>query len=274
MSRRALDRASAPSRQVGVQVERAAEVYQRMARHHLAAEEASRRRLFEAEPRVPSWWQRAAKRAFDAIAATAALIAFAPVMAACALLIRLDSPGPILFRQERVALRGRRFRMWKFRSMRSDAESLRPELEARREPSLPFFKMRGDPRVTRFGRLIRRLALDELPQLWNVAVGDMSLVGPRPLPAHDLQESGWLRTLPPEQVARHRRWRDLRATVRPGVTGLWQVSGCSELDSEGWLINDLTYVHRRSLLLDAAIVWRTIPVLFRGRRPDGKEAGP
>jgi lipopolysaccharide/colanic/teichoic acid biosynthesis glycosyltransferase len=256
------------------QADRIGELYARLARRRLAGEEAAERRLYETDPRAPCWWERAFKRIFDAVGAALALIVFAPLMAACALLVRLDSPGPALFRQHRVGYRERRFRMWKFRSMRADAESLRRELEDQREPSLPFFKMRRDPRVTRFGRLIRRLALDELPQLWNVVAGDMSLVGPRPLPARDLEEPGWLRRLPPEEAARHRRWRDLRATVRPGVTGLWQVSGCSELDSEGWLVHDLTYIHRRSPVLDAAILWRTVPVLFRGRRPNGREAGP
>lgn len=274
MSRRAVDRARAPERRLETQIARTADLYPRLVRRRINAEESARRRLFKVEPRPPRIWQRAAKRAVDALGGAAALMLFAPVMAACAVLIKCDSPGPILFRQDRVGLRGRRFRMWKFRSMRSDAESRRAELEGRREPSLPFFKMRQDPRVTRFGRLIRRLALDELPQLWNVVAGDMSLVGPRPLPARDLEESGWLRSLPPDDVARHRRWRDLRASVRPGLTGLWQVSGCSELDHEGWLINDLTYVHRRSPLFDAAILWRTLPVLVRGRRPNGEEAGP
>ena len=274
MSQRATDRSRAPERRLETQIARTADLYQRLARHRIAAETLTQRQLFEADPRAPRIWERAVKRAVDAVGGAAALMLFAPVMAACAVLIKCDSPGPVLFRQDRVGFRGRRFRMWKFRSMRSDAEARRADLEDSREPSLPFFKMRRDPRVTRFGRLIRRLALDELPQLWNVVAGDMSLVGPRPLPARDLEESGWLRSLPPDDVARHRRWRDLRASVRPGLTGLWQVSGCSELDHEGWLINDLAYVHRWSLLLDTAILWRTLPVLVRGRRPNGEEAGP
>ena len=214
----------------------------------------------------PSVRWDAIKAVLDRFAAGAAMIALAPMLVTVGLLVKLDSPGPILFRQWRVGKRGRRFLMYKFRSMHANAEQVRAQLEEQQPKGLPFFKLEDDPRVCPLGRLLRKLALDELPQLFNVLRGEMSLVGPRPLPSRDLEECGWLMGLPPGELERRRRWRELRASVKPGVTGLWQVSGRSELDFDGWIVNDLDYVARRSLLLDLAILWRTPLAMWRGRR--------
>ncbi|MBI2301144.1 MAG: sugar transferase [Armatimonadetes bacterium] len=174
-----------------------------------------------------------------------------PLLLVLALLVRGDSPGPVLFQQERVGLRGRRFLIYKFRTMRLGAEAELPELREAAGLPGPVFKLRDDPRVTRLGRLLRRTGLDELPQLWNVLRGEMSLVGPRPLP--------------PDQVD----WDDprfrLRCEVLPGLTGLWQVSGrVMHVDYDRWLGIDAEYVARRCLRLDLEILLRTIPAVIRG----------
>jgi exopolysaccharide biosynthesis polyprenyl glycosylphosphotransferase len=197
-------------------------------------------------------WQLAAKRALDLALAGLGLVALAPAFTLIALAIRIDSPGPVFFAQERIGLNKRRFRMHKFRTMGVDAESRIKEVEHLNHMQGPTFKLRDDPRVTRIGRFLRRSSIDELPQLWNVLKGDMSLVGPRPLPMRDVE--GF-------EEDRHRR----RFSVRPGLTGLWQVSGRNELSFETWMELDLRYIDAWSLGLDLQILLRTFPAVLSGR---------
>lgn len=191
------------------------------------------------------------KHALDTLAAGVGLVALAPLLATIALLILVTMGRPVLFVQERVGLFGRRFRMYKFRTMVPDAEAQRDEVEDLNEVGGPIFKSRRDPRVTRLGAVLRRLSLDELPQLWNVFLGSMSLVGPRPLPAAEQQKI----------LGPHRR----RLSMKPGITGLWQVSGRSDLDFEETMRLDLEYVDSWSLAQDLAILARTPWVVLVGK---------
>ncbi len=173
-------------------------------------------------------------------------------MLLAALLVKLTSRGPAFFRQTRCGLNGRSFTLWKLRTMVADAHERLHEVAHLNEHDGPVFKAVGDPRVTPFGRFIRRFSLDELPQLWNVLRGDMSLVGPRP-PL-------------PDEVARYERWQRRRLSMKPGVTGLWQVSGRNEIpDFDEWMALDLAYIDNWSLTLDLKILLRTIPVVLTGR---------
>ena len=199
----------------------------------------------------PSPGYRLAKRLLDLALASFALLILSPLLALIALSIKLTSRGPVLFHQERVGLGGKPFVMLKFRSMRFDADLRRRELEHRNEMDGPVFKMRRDPRITPLGRFLRRSSLDELPQLINVLLGQMSLVGPRPLP---LEEA---RRLPPEHQRRH--------SVKPGMTGLWQVSGRNDLAYEEMMRLDLEYVERQSFRLDIRILLATVPAVLAGR---------
>lgn len=189
------------------------------------------------------------KRMLDQCAALVGGFAIAPLVLVLALLIKLDSQGPVLFKQRRVGLNGEEFWMYKFRTMHVGAEALRAELEAHNEMVGPMFKMTHDPRATRVGKWLRKSSLDELPQLLNVLRGEMSLVGPRP-------------PLPTEVEAfepRHHR----KFAVRPGLTGLWQVSGRSNIETFDDIIAlDLAYVNRWSLTLDLKILLKTIPVVL------------
>jgi exopolysaccharide biosynthesis polyprenyl glycosylphosphotransferase len=192
-----------------------------------------------------------AKRSLDILGATVGLIVLAPLMLGIAAAIKLTSAGPVIYAQERYGLNRRRFRMLKFRTMVQDAERLQPLLEARNEAQGPVFKIARDPRVTPLGRWLRRTSLDELPQLINVLAGDMSMVGPRPLPVRD--------------VARFTQAADMRRfSVLPGLTGLWQVSGRSGLGFDQWIKLDLHYIDHWSLVLDLIILARTIPAVLRG----------
>jgi len=192
-----------------------------------------------------------AKRAVDVVGALVLLVLGALPMAAVALLVRIVDGRPVLFRQERLGRHGRPFVLGKFRTMVPDAEALRPMLAHRNEADGPLFKIREDPRVTRLGRHLRRTSLDELPQLWNVLRGDMSLVGPRPaLPA---ELAAWPADL-------HRRLE-----VRPGLTGPWQVSGRAGASVEDYRRHDLAYVDGRTLLGDLGLLVRTVPAVLRGR---------
>ena len=173
-----------------------------------------------------------------------------PLLAAVALLIRVSSRGPIIFRQERSGFHGRAFRMYKFRTMVTDAEQRRSEVLHLNEMAGPVFKATNDPRLTRLGRLLRRFSLDELPQLVNVLRGEMSLVGPRPLPVYE--------------ASRIKGAQRRRLAMRPGMTGLWQTSGRSTVDFDEWMRMDLEYVDRWSLALDARILMATLPVVLRG----------
>jgi exopolysaccharide biosynthesis polyprenyl glycosylphosphotransferase len=193
----------------------------------------------------------ATKRALDVVLSALALVALAPAFLAVAIAIRLDSPGPVLFRQRRVGMNGREFTLLKFRSMFVDAQARLDALRSRNEVSGPVFKIRDDPRVTRVGRLIRRTSLDELPQFWNVLRGEMSVVGPRPpIPA---------------EVRQYERRHLRRLSVKPGITCTWQVSGRSAIGFDRWMELDLSYIDNWSLWRDVKILARTIPAVLTGR---------
>lgn len=199
---------------------------------------------------VASPWLLAIKRAADVAVSAALLAILGPLLALVMLWIRLDSPGPAMFSQIRCGLRGRPFRIYKFRSMVADAEQRRAALAAANEMSGPVFKLARDPRITRVGRWLRKSSLDELPQLWNVLRGEMSLVGPRP-------------PLPEEVQAYHLDSLH-RLAMKPGMTGLWQVSGRSAIrDFSDWLKLDAQYIREWSLWLDCKILARTVGVLVR-----------
>jgi exopolysaccharide biosynthesis polyprenyl glycosylphosphotransferase len=191
------------------------------------------------------------KRAFDLVVAGVALILCAPLMLLVAALVRTDTPGPVLFRQQRVGMNGRRFTMLKFRTMVAGAERLRTAMAEQNEMDGPVFKIRCDPRLTRIGRYLRRSSLDELPQLWNVLRGDMSIVGPRP-PL-------------PQEVHQYQSWQRRRLSVRPGLTCLWQVSGRNDIGFERWMKMDLEYIDNWSWGLDLKILLRTLPAMVRGQ---------
>lgn len=190
------------------------------------------------------------KRAVDILGAVVGLTLGAPLLALIALAVRLDSPGPVIFRQTRVGLRGRRFEMYKFRSMHVGAEEQQDMLADLNEADGPIFKIRDDPRLTRVGRILRRLSLDELPQLVNVLRGEMSLVGPRP-PV-------------PAEVEKYQEWHKKRLEAPPGMTGLWQVSGRSRLSFDEMVLLDIYYIENWSLWLDFKILMRTIPKVLLG----------
>ncbi len=197
-------------------------------------------------------WQSVGKQVLDAAGAGILVALFSPVMLAVAMLIKLASPGPVLFRQQRAGLNGKPFTMLKFRSMVTDADQRKHELEILNEMSGPVFKVTNDPRITPIGRFIRKFSLDEFPQLINVLRGEMSLVGPRPLPLEEVRRF--------DDLA-HRR----RLSVKPGITCLWQVSGRNNLhDFRDWVRLDLEYIDNWSLWLDFKILFRTIPVVLLG----------
>lgn len=193
------------------------------------------------------------KYTFDRIAAALLLLFLFPVILTIAVAVKLTSGSlrdPVFYGQTRSGLHGKRFTLWKFRSMRVDAEKLRDTLEAQNEMTGPVFKMKHDPRVTPVGRWLRKLSLDELPQLWNVLVGEMSLVGPRP-PL-------------PSEVEKYDRWQRRRLSMKPGITCLWQVMGRNELSFDTWMKLDLEYIDRWSLMLDFKILVRTVYVVTTG----------
>ena len=213
---------------------------------------------FEGEPLLffhsaPPWdWQMEMKRIVDLIGALVLLTLSAPLLVFVAILIKLDSKGPVFFTQERMGYNKHRFRMLKFRTMVADAEAKIKEIEHLNEKEGPIFKIKNDPRITRIGRFLRKSSIDELPQLINVLLGDMSLVGPRPLSIRDalgLEES----------------WQKRRFSVRPGLTCLWQISGRSNLSFEQWMKLDLEYIDHWSLFLDWKILLRTIPAVLLSR---------
>lgn len=191
------------------------------------------------------------KRVLDLLLAVLAFILLAPLMIITALAIRLESPGPIIFRQTRVGKWGKPFTCYKFRSMCIDAEARKQALIEQNEVDGPIFKMQADPRVTRVGRVIRKLSIDELPQLFNVFKGDMSLVGPRP-PV-------------PQEVNQYQFDHLRRLDATPGLTGLQQVSGRSDLSFERWVELDLQYIAQQSLRKDLEILLKTIPAVIFGR---------
>jgi exopolysaccharide biosynthesis polyprenyl glycosylphosphotransferase len=197
-------------------------------------------------------WKLLVKRGMDLALTIAMLPLFLPIIGLIALAIRLDSPGPVFFTQERVGLHKRRFRMLKFRTMVDGAERLQEKLEHLNEAKGPIFKIARDPRITRVGRFLRRASLDELPQIFHVLTGSMSLVGPRPMSLRDVDRF--------DQGVQRKRF-----SVKPGLTCLWQISGRSNLPFTQWLELDLLYIKRWSLGLDVKILLKTIPAVLSGR---------
>jgi len=196
-------------------------------------------------------WPAVVKRVMDLMVSLGLIIGLAPVLLLTALLIKLTSPGPIFFRQRRLGLNKRIFYIFKFRTMVADAEQQQNELEELNEVTGPVFKIRNDPRTTPLGRFLRKTSIDELPQLFNVVKGEMSLVGPRPLPVRDYQGFD-------------QDWQRRRFTVRPGITCLWQVNGRSAIPFEQWMELDMQYIDKWSLWLDLKILYRTIPAVLKG----------
>jgi exopolysaccharide biosynthesis polyprenyl glycosylphosphotransferase len=207
--------------------------------------------LFTLRPPVFEGIQFAAKRTFDLTLSTVGLLLASPVLAAIAIAVKLSSPGPIIYRSVRPGMGGKPFACFKFRTMRQHADQIQDDLEPLNELSGALFKIRDDPRLTAAGRILRRFSLDELPQLVNVIRGEMSLVGPRPLPMRDFE--------------RLEDWHKKRYLVMPGITGLWQVSGRAELDFDDLVRLDFLYLERWSILLDLSILLKTIPAVLTRR---------
>jgi lipopolysaccharide/colanic/teichoic acid biosynthesis glycosyltransferase len=185
--------------------------------------------------RCPAW-----KRVIDVVGASVGIVAVAPVIGAAAILIRVTSPGGAFFVQRREGMGGQSFQVYKLRTMRPDAESLKDDLRAYSEQDGPAFKMTNDPRITSIGRFLRKTSIDELPQLWNVLKGDMSLVGPRPLPVDESQSC--------------QRWQRRRLSVRPGLTCIWQIRGRNSVSFDEWVRMDLKYIKRRSFWYDLYLI--------------------
>jgi exopolysaccharide biosynthesis polyprenyl glycosylphosphotransferase len=207
--------------------------------------------LFTLRPPVFEGIDYALKRTFDLVISTVALILLSPFLLVIAVAVKLSSRGPTFYRSVRPGIGGKPFHCFKFRTMREHADQLQDDLESLNEKSGALFKIRHDPRLTRVGRFLRRFSLDELPQLANVVRGEMSLVGPRPLPMRDYE--------------RLEEWHKKRYLVLPGVTGLWQVSGRAELDFDDLVRLDFYYLERWSMFLDLSILLKTIPAVLRGR---------
>ncbi|PAX51024.1 sugar transferase [Brunnivagina elsteri] len=191
------------------------------------------------------------KRIFDLVSSSVLLMAFSPLYLTISVLIKLDSRGPVFFKQDRIGLHGKKFKIWKFRTMVTNAEKLQAGLEAKNEiKDGVLFKLKDDPRITKIGKFLRRYSLDELPQLFNVLFGEMSLVGPRPLPVRD--------------VERFQKMHFIRQEVLPGITGLWQVSGRSDIENfEDGVKLDITYIENWSILMDLKILFQTVGVVFQ-----------
>jgi lipopolysaccharide/colanic/teichoic acid biosynthesis glycosyltransferase len=187
----------------------------------------------------------------DVTLAAGALLILSPILLIAAVAIKLTSSGPIFFLQERIGVNKRRFKMFKFRTMVPNAETLLADLEKHNEAGGPVFKIKNDPRITTIGKLLRRSSIDELPQLLNVLKGDMSLVGPRPLPVRDYE--GF-----------NEDWQRRRFSVKPGITCLWQVNGRSGISFDQWMLLDLRYMDEWSIWLDLKILAKTVPAVFRG----------
>ena len=215
------------------------------------AEEAEEHYYATDNPELREWGPRLVKRAMDVVLSFITLLLLSPVLAGAALAIWLEASGPIFFLQERVGLNKRRFRMFKFRTMVPNTEQMIERLASRNEACGPVFKIAKDPRITPVGRILRRTSIDELPQLLNVLKGDMSLVGPRPLPVRDYEGFD-------------EDWQRRRFSVRPGITCLWQICGRSTVPFEQWMRLDLQYMDEWSLWLDLKILIRTIPAVLKG----------
>ena len=196
-------------------------------------------------------WPVVIKRVIDIVGSAALLILLSPVLLFAALLIKLTSPGPVMFVQKRLGLNKRHFGIFKFRTMVIDAEKRMKEIEHLNEVSGPVFKIKNDPRITPIGKFLRKTSIDELPQLLNVFNGDMSLVGPRPLPIRDYEGFS-------------QDWQRRRFSIRPGITCLWQIGGRSSISFEKWMELDLQYIDKWSLWLDFEILVKTIPAVLKG----------
>jgi len=199
----------------------------------------------------PEGWAVVIKRLVDIVVSAALILLLLPVFLLTALLIKLTSPGPVFFIQKRLGLNKRHFGIYKFRTMVVDAERRMKEIEHLNEVSGPVFKIKNDPRITPIGKFLRKTSIDELPQLLNVLKGDMSLVGPRPLPLRDYEGFS-------------QDWQRRRFSVRPGVTCLWQIGGRSDISFQQWMELDLQYIDKWSLLLDFKILIKTIPAVLKG----------
>jgi exopolysaccharide biosynthesis polyprenyl glycosylphosphotransferase len=202
-------------------------------------------------PNPAETWQHLTKRILDFAVSLVSIIILAPLFLLTAPLIKLTSPGPLFFIQERVGLNKRRFRLYKFRTMVADAEQRQKEIGHLNEASGPVFKIKNDPRITRVGKFLRKTSIDELPQLFNVLKGNMSLVGPRPLPVRDYE--GF-----------RQDWQRRRFSVRPGITCLWQINGRSSIPFEKWMELDMQYIDQWSLWMDFKILAKTIPAVLKG----------
>jgi exopolysaccharide biosynthesis polyprenyl glycosylphosphotransferase len=207
--------------------------------------------LFELRPPVFDGFDYAVKRTFDFVMALLLIVFLSPLLALIALAVAVSSRGPVIYRSMRPGIGGEPFACLKFRTMRSDADQMQADLESINEASGALFKIRHDPRLTPIGRFLRRYSLDELPQLFNVIAGQMSLVGPRPLPQRDFEQL--------------QEWHKKRYLVLPGITGLWQVSGRSELDFDDLVRLDFLYLERWSVGLDLAILLKTVPAVITRR---------
>ena len=196
-------------------------------------------------------WRLVVKRLIDIVVSAGVLIALSPFLVVVSLLIKLESCGPVFFTQERVGYNKRRFKILKFRTMVVGSDQQQQALELLNEAKGPVFKIRNDPRITRIGKFLRRFSIDELPQLVNVLKGDMSLVGPRPLPIRDVERI-------------ELRWHRRRFSIKPGITCLWQVNGRSEIGFDEWVRMDLEYIDRWSLALDMRILLKTLPAVLQG----------
>jgi len=196
-------------------------------------------------------WYLFTKRLLDILGATAAIVIAAPIMVVAVIAVRLETPGPVFFRQYRLGRNGRPFLLYKIRSMTASAPDIRDSLEDDNEASGPVFKIKADPRITRVGRVLRKYSIDEMPQLFHVLFGQMSLVGPRPpIPA---------------EVERYEPWQTERLAVKPGLTCIWQVSGRSDIGSDEWIRMDIEYVRNRNLWLDIKLLLLTIPAVLTAR---------
>lgn len=188
------------------------------------------------------------KRTIDIIGSLFGLIILSPILLIVMAAIKIESRGPVVFAQERVGYKGKRFKMYKFRSMVENAEELKEKLKDQNEMNGPMFKMKNDPRVTRVGRIIRKTSIDEIPQFVNVLKGDMSLVGPRPSLLKEVEEFD--------------DWMLRRLDVKPGLTCYWQVSGRNDIDFEEWMKLDIKYIEEQSILVDIKLILKTVLVLF------------
>jgi exopolysaccharide biosynthesis polyprenyl glycosylphosphotransferase len=243
--------AAALCEQHGITVRLASDVFDlKIARAHAADLEGGDPHI-TAYSGAPDGWPILIKRSLDIVISFVLLVLLAPFFVVVALLIKLDCAGPVLFRQERIGLNKRRFQIYKFRTMVHGADKMITELEILNEVTGPVFKIMNDPRCTKIGKILRRTSIDELPQLLNVLKGDMSLVGPRPLPTRDFE--GF-----------NEDWQRRRFSIRPGITCLWQINGRSSISFEKWMQLDLQYVDEWSLWLDVKILARTIPAVLKG----------